>query len=363
MAYHFRNLVFEGAASRHRLRRRDGGARKEGHSSEHPAVGGTSAGAINALLLGLNYTPAETKQILSDLDFRNFLDDTWGWYATPTASSPSSAGTRGTSSGAGSAIGSQPRREPDATFNDIHNQMGQKGFRELFFVGTNLSTGFAEVFSNEHTPRWCVRMPFASRCPSLVLRRQAEHAGRRLRGRRPDRQLPDQDVRSREVRGQQGARPHPEYYRTHNGALEAQGKSVNPYVYNVETLGFRLDSAKEIAVFRDQAEPEHQKIEDFFSYLSAWSEPSWRRRAASTCTATTGSARSISTHWEWDDGLRPVRRAKVALAGSGTMHTEEYFAWYDDPKNTPANRPTQESRQAPRRTVARRTARRTTGRR
>lgn len=58
MAYHFRNLVFEG-----------GGVKgiayvgamevleEKGILKNITRVGGTSAGAINALLAGLNYTP------------------------------------------------------------------------------------------------------------------------------------------------------------------------------------------------------------------------------------------------------------------------------------------------------------------
>ena len=41
-------------------------------------IGGTSAGAINAVLLALGYTREEMLPILLDLKFKNFLDDTWG---------------------------------------------------------------------------------------------------------------------------------------------------------------------------------------------------------------------------------------------------------------------------------------------
>ena len=367
MAYHFRNLVFEG-----------GGVKgiayvgatevleKKGILPNIQRVGGTSAGAINALLLGLNYTPAETKQILSELDFRNFLDDTWGvvrdtnrilaefgWYKGDFF-------RRWICDRIAAKAGN-----PDATFNDIHNQMGQKGFRELSFVGTNLSTGFAEVFSNEHTPRWCVAdaVRISMSIPLFFAAKRSMRGDVYVDGGLIDNYPIKMFDREKYVDNKALVRI-PEYYQTHNGALEAQGKSVNPYVYNVETLGFRLDSAKEIAVFRDQAEPEHQKIEDFFSYLSA---------LVRTVMETQSSQHLHSDDWQrtiyidtlgvgtTDFDLSDER--KVALAGSGTMHTEEYFAWYDDPKNTPANRPTQESRQAPRRTVARRPARRTTGRR
>lgn len=79
MAYPFKNLVFEGGGVK-------GIAyvgamevlKDKGVLENIQRVGGTSAGAINALLLGLNYSLTETKQILSDLDFNNFLDDSWG---------------------------------------------------------------------------------------------------------------------------------------------------------------------------------------------------------------------------------------------------------------------------------------------
>ena len=76
MAYHFRNLVFEG-----------GGVKgiayvgalqvleEKGILPNIVRVGGTSAGAINAVLVGLNYTPAETQQILNKMNFEKFMDD------------------------------------------------------------------------------------------------------------------------------------------------------------------------------------------------------------------------------------------------------------------------------------------------
>ncbi len=79
MPYHFRNLVFEG-----------GGVKgiayigalaalgRRGILKDIVRVGGTSAGAINALLFALGYSHAETKHLLAELDFTSFLDDDWG---------------------------------------------------------------------------------------------------------------------------------------------------------------------------------------------------------------------------------------------------------------------------------------------
>jgi len=41
-------------------------------------VGGTSAGAINAVLVGLGYTSAQTLNIMNKLNFKKFMDDDLG---------------------------------------------------------------------------------------------------------------------------------------------------------------------------------------------------------------------------------------------------------------------------------------------
>ena len=79
MAYHFKNLVFEG-----------GGVKgiayigamqvleDEGVLPAVERVGGTSAGAINATLFALGFSIAEQRTILNRLNFKNFMDDNFG---------------------------------------------------------------------------------------------------------------------------------------------------------------------------------------------------------------------------------------------------------------------------------------------
>ncbi len=71
MTYQFKNLIFEG-----------GGVKgiayvgaiklleEKGIISNIVRVGGTSAGAINALLVGLGYTSAQTLNIMNKLNFK-----------------------------------------------------------------------------------------------------------------------------------------------------------------------------------------------------------------------------------------------------------------------------------------------------
>jgi len=343
MAYHFRNLVFEG-----------GGVKgiayvgatevmeERGILPNIARVGGTSAGAINALLVGLNYSPAETKDLLGRLDFRGFLDDTWGVVRDANRLLNEYGWYKGDffRRWIGERIAAKAGN-PDATFNEIHTQRDRKGFRELFFVGANLSTGFAEVFSHEHTPRMCIAdaVRISMSIPLFFAAKRGMRGDVYVDGGLIDNYPVKVFDRAKYV-DDKTLLCTPPYYAAHNDALKAQGRSINPYVYNVETLGFRLDSAKEIAVFRDQAEPESRRIDDFFSYVWA---------LVGTLMETQSSQHLHSDDWQrtvyidtlgvgtTDFGLTDERKA--ALVVSGRTHTEEYFAWYDDPKSRPANRP------------------------
>lgn len=57
------------------------------------------------------------------------------------------------------------------------------------------------------------------------------------------------------------------YYEKYNRILRKIDQEKNLWVYNKETLRFRLDSTKEIAVFRNHKEPDYKKIEDLFDYV------------------------------------------------------------------------------------------------
>ncbi|NIL95463.1 MAG: patatin, partial [Woeseiaceae bacterium] len=77
--YHFRNLVFEGGGVKGvayvGVTRELG---KRGILANVERIAGTSAGAINAVLLATGHGQRETTSILLGLDFRNFLEDSWG---------------------------------------------------------------------------------------------------------------------------------------------------------------------------------------------------------------------------------------------------------------------------------------------
>jgi NTE family protein len=348
MDYPFRNLVFEGGGVKGiaylgALEVLD----EKGILKNIKRAGGTSAGAINALIFGLGFSTKEMRDILFSLDFRKFLDDSWGvirdtkrlleefgWYKGDFFRSWISDLIR------------RKTGNSEATFKDVFDQREKKGFKDIYFVGVNLSTHFAEVFSNEHTPR----MPVADAVRISMSIPLFFASKRNLRGdvyvdgglldnypvKLFDREkYVDKENLAKNTR-------EPDYYKDHNDKLRDMGKDISPYLYNKETLGFRLDSAREIAVFRDQAEPPTSKINDFFDYatnlvktlLEAQSNQhlhsdDWHR----TIYIDTLGVRT--TDFDLDD------KTKRALIKSGRTHTEEYFKWYDDPQAAivPMNRP------------------------
>lgn len=341
MSYHFRNLVFEG-----------GGVKGIAYSGALEVlkekeilpnikrVGGTSAGAIAALLVGLNYTAEEIKNIISELHFRQFLDDTWGIIRDTRRLISQFGWYRGNffREWVGNLISAKTGNS-EATFHDIQKLKETNNFKDLYFIGTNLSTKFAEVFSHEHTPRMCVAdaVRISMSIPFVFTAQRSPRGDCYVDGGVLD-NFPIKLFDRRKYVERFSTTP--DYYQKHNQQLQEEGKKISPYVYNQETLGFRLVSGSEIAIFRDHAEPPRHDINDFFAYT--WSlietilesqqnqhlhSDDWHR----TIYIDTLGVRTM------DFGIDSAK--KEALVESGRRCTEKYFAWYDNTENPAYNRP------------------------
>jgi len=145
-----RQLVFEGAGIRGIAY---SGALAEletqGHLQTVQQVGGTSAGAIMALLVSLGYTSAETTAIVAGTDFRKFNDGRYffpgginrlnryfGWY-------------RGEKFKAWLyKLIAAKTGNAAITFR----QMAAAGYRDLFVTGTNITKQQLVVFSKNNYP-------------------------------------------------------------------------------------------------------------------------------------------------------------------------------------------------------------------
>jgi NTE family protein len=341
MDYLFRNLVFEGGGVKgiayvgalQELKKRK-------ILKNIKRVGGTSAGAINAVLLALDYTLEETQEILSGLDFNNFMDNSWGVVRDTKRLIEKYGWYKGDffRSWMGNLIREKTGSE-HSTFNDLSNRK----FRDLFLVGTNLSTQFAEVFSIEHTPRMrvvdAVRISMSIPLFFAAVRnvREDVYVDGGVFDNYPIK-LFDREKYVKKSELSKHARK-PEYYETENAKLK---KTSSRYIYNKETLGFRLDSGREISMFRDGAEPQHQKIDDFFDYAWALSKSilnaqnnqylhsdDWHR------TVYINTIGVNTTDFNLED------EKKEDLVKEGVKGVAKYFDWYDrfDPNNPPMNHP------------------------
>ncbi|MBI4133573.1 patatin-like phospholipase family protein [Candidatus Uhrbacteria bacterium] len=341
MPYDFKNLVFEG-----------GGVKgiayvgaldvleKKGILPSITRVGGASAGAINALLLGLGYTCNEMLSILKQLDFRNFLDDDWGVIRDTNRLFTQYGIYKGDffRAWAGDLI-ARKLNNREATFWDAVSGTGKGHCRDMYFITTNLSTGFSEVYSCEHTPRVtladAVRMSMSIPLLFAAVRniRSDVFVDGGVLDNYPIKLFDREKYLSPAAIGSSGRST--EYYAAVNARAANEGHTISsPYIYNKQTLGFRLDAREEIALFRDQAEPQHHKIDSLVSYGVRLIE----------------SFYSIQDdqHLHSDDWHRTIyidtlgvgttdfglpEPGKNALVESGAKCTEAYFKWFDDPNH------------------------------
>ncbi|MCD6162935.1 MAG: patatin-like phospholipase family protein [candidate division Zixibacteria bacterium] len=338
MPNHFKNLIFEGGGVK--------GIAYVGAIEELQAkniiqqierVGGASAGAINAILVGLNYSVEETKEVLWKLNFNNLMDDSWGFIKDTTRLIDKYGWYKGDffREWIGNVIKTKTGNS-ESTFSDIHARKASRNFKDMYFIGTNLSTHFCEVFSYEHTPRVCIAdaVRISMSIPLFFAAKRSLRGDLYVDGgvllNYPIKLFDREKYISEKGR-------NTEYYDKHNKNLADAGINISKYVFNKETLGFRLDSAKEIAVFRDHSEPEHNKIDDFFSY--AWS------------LISSIMENQQNTHLHNDDWQRTVYidtlgvkttefdlqdEMKEKLVESGCSGVKKYFEWYDN--NSTANK-------------------------
>lgn len=112
-------------------------------------IAGASAGAITALLLGLKFSIKEITDILEKMDFNAFQDNS----SNPLTELGYIRHEFGYCKGDYflnwvKAIIKNKTGNENITFADLK----KNGFKDIYFLATNLSRGTSEIFSFEHTP-------------------------------------------------------------------------------------------------------------------------------------------------------------------------------------------------------------------
>lgn len=339
-SYNFKNLVFEG-----------GGVKGIAYIGALETlddlkilqnierVGGTSAGAINAILVGLNFTKEETKDILWSLDFHKFMDDSWGIIRDTERLLHEYGWYKGDyfRKWIGQLI-KEKTGNSEATFADVEAMKGKYNFKSLFFMGTNLSTSFSEVFSAEHTPRTCIAdaVRISMSIPLFFAVKRNYRNDVYVDGGVLDNYPIKLFDRKKYINSDSFSIP--DYYKRINANYPNIERPISDYVYNKETLGFRLDTANEISMFRDHAEPVHHEINNFFDY-------SW-------ALINTLLEAQQSQHLHSDDWMRTIYidtlgvkttdfdltdTKKKELVASGEKCSQDYFKWFNN-KSAKANK-------------------------
>jgi NTE family protein len=159
--YPYKNLVFEGGGVKGVAY---GGVfevlEQRQITPQIESVAGTSAGAITATMMSLNYSAAEFLKIMTTLDFKKFEDGCdligpirlirhFGWfkgnYFLNLMESYIAEKT-----GDGQKLGDG--RNGRATFRDLVEKYADRHFKRLYVFGTNLTQQAVQKFSYETTP-------------------------------------------------------------------------------------------------------------------------------------------------------------------------------------------------------------------
>lgn len=327
MEYNFRNLIFEG-----------GGVKgiaylgaleilqEKGILQNIKRVGGTSAGAIIALMVGLGYSNEEFIETFNDMNLTSFMDDDigairdlhrflindYGWFKGDVF-------TKWLENVIEKKTGNK-----NSTFKEIKES---NKFKEMFFQGTNLTKHEVETFSAEEKEYENMKIKDAVRISmsiplffETVKMNNCYYVDGGI--------LSNYPVRLFDRKKYVEEEEH--YFIPEDYKDMVHDKVGNPYVYNEETLGFRLDSKNKIDIFNGRTQPNEHEIESFFDY-------SWN-------LITILMENQDITHLTGDDFDRTIYidslevsatdfeidyDTKMKLIDSGRVGTIEYFKEYD----------------------------------
>lgn len=342
MTTQFRNLVFEG-----------GGVKgiayvgamqvlsQRGLLDNIVRVGGTSAGAINALIFALGHDIQAQRDILNSIDFRKFMDDSFGYVRDFKRLWKEFGWHEGDffSGWVGSLVHRQ-LGNTQATFRDLQ----RAGRPDLYVIGTNLSTGYSETFSYERFPdmplvtavRISMSIPLFFRAKRFGERNDVYVDGGVMLNypvKLFDRQrYIDMDNEGDAVR-------FVEYYNRENARFLLERPDRSLYVYNRQTLGLRLDTAEEIGLYRYDEPQRGKDIKTF---------PNYARALIAALLQVQENQHLHSDDWQrtlyintldvktTDFDLSEERKSE--LIRQGIDGAENYFKWFEDPSEAPVNR-------------------------
>ena len=336
--YHFKNLVFEGGGVKgiayvgalNKLH-------EEGILQNIERVAGTSAGAMVAVLVGVGFTAKEISEVLWDIKFQNFLDSSWGVIRNTNRLLSEYGWYKGEFFRDLMAGYIERKTEnSEITFKELETRRKNgEPFMDIHLIGADLTTGYSIVFNSKNTPH--VKIADAARISMSIplffaVVRRNDHI--LVDGGLLDNYAIKIFDQSNLVEDKNNIRKT-DYYNKINEQLRIKKTRAKltgiEYVYNKETLGFRLDAKDDINLFLNQGDAPEKEIKSLYSYTKA--------------LVTTLIDFQTNTHLHSDDWQRTVYidtlgvnslgfdisdTMKKALVESGYNYTSAYLDWYNN---------------------------------
>ena len=305
---------------------------REGILQNIERVAGTSAGAMMAVLVGLRYSSKEMQEVLWDLNFKGFIDSSWGVLRNSHRLFKEYGWCKGDYFRSVMAeLIERKTGNGEITFGELART---QQFRDIYLVGADLTTGLSKLFCAQQTPE--VKVADAARISmSIPLIFAAIRDKDKKRLYVDGGLLENYAIKTFDQIRYVADRNHfrrTEYYDKINSQTKSlKSKVQREYVYNKETLGFRLDSEEDISMYLTHEEVPCKEIDSFFSYTKA--------------LVTTLIDFQNNVHLHSDDWQRTVYidtlgvRAidfdipddrKQDLVDSGMKYTERYLDWYNN---------------------------------
>ncbi len=255
-----KNLVFEGAGMRGLAYC---GAltvlEDEGLMTDIERVGGTSAGAITALLFSLGYTAEEMETLISTTKFKKFNDgkfwifggifrmkNKYGWYRS-----------RRFSDFIGALI-EQKAGSSDITFEELHRQ----GYKDLYVTATCLNRQEVVVFSRETYPKMKIKdaVRVSMSIPLYFQALFVDDEGSIYEKQREDNSL--------DIMADGGIIGNFPIHLFDTTAVDSTGKEYR--IPNPHTLGIRMDSDAQITADQNEQNLAHLEINNLKDYINAF---------------------------------------------------------------------------------------------
>lgn len=257
MQYNFKNLVFEGGGVKGIAY---GGAlfelEKMNLLSNVQRVAGTSAGAITAALFALGFTPDDISKIISNTDFKKFEDNTFfvirdvirlikklGWNPGNVFSE---------------WIGELIRQKTGNKDSTFANLKKTPYFKDLYVICTNVSKQRAEVLSFETTPNLPIREAIRMSMGIPIYFTAVKNVDGDI--------IVDGGVT---LNYPITVFDDVKYISNPNNGMKTSYNTNDEYAFNYETLGFRVDSIKDVNYLKPGWEIEPEPVKGLKSYVGA----------------------------------------------------------------------------------------------